>query len=62
MHFLRPLHAACAEIEGPDILTFYIKQGRQLVGTKSGLPLDQTTASAAASASMPALRCARLQA
>ncbi len=34
--------AACAEIEGPDILTFYIKQGRQLVGTKSGLPLDQT--------------------
>jgi len=34
--------AACAEIEGPDILSFYIKQGRQLVGTKSGLPLDQT--------------------
>lgn len=34
--------AACAEIEGPDILTFYMKQGRQLVGTKSGLPLRET--------------------
>ncbi|NLP44059.1 MAG: FAD-dependent oxidoreductase [Peptococcaceae bacterium] len=34
--------AACAEVEGPDILTFYMKHGRQLVGTKSGLPLDQT--------------------
>ena len=34
--------AACAEVEGPDILTFYIKNGRQLVGTKSGLPLSQT--------------------
>lgn len=34
--------AACAEIEGPDILTFYIKNGRQLVGTKSGLPLEAT--------------------
>ena len=34
--------AACAEIEGPDILSFYIKQGRQLVGTKSGLPLQET--------------------
>jgi formate dehydrogenase major subunit len=34
--------AACAEIEGPDILSFYIKQGRQLVGTKSGLPLEKT--------------------
>ncbi len=34
--------AACAEIEGPDILAFYMKQGRQLVGTKSGLPLRDT--------------------
>jgi len=34
--------AACAEIEGPDILMFYMKQGRQLVGTKSGLPLSET--------------------
>lgn len=34
--------AACAEIEGPDILTFYMKNGRQLVGTKSGLPLEKT--------------------
>lgn len=34
--------AACAEVVGPDILTFYIKNGRQLVGTKSGLPLSQT--------------------
>lgn len=34
--------AACAEVEGPDILTFYMKHGRQLVGTKSGLPLENT--------------------
>lgn len=34
--------AACAEIEGPDILAFYMKHGRQLVGTKSGLPLNAT--------------------
>jgi len=34
--------AACAEIEGPDVLAFYLKQGRQLVGTKSGLPLQET--------------------
>ncbi len=34
--------AACAEVEGPDILAYYIKSGRQLVGTKSGLPLDET--------------------
>jgi len=34
--------AACAEVEGPDILTFYMKHGRQLVGTKSGLPLEDT--------------------
>lgn len=34
--------AACAEVEGPDILTFYIKHGRQIVGTKSGLPLQET--------------------
>ena len=34
--------AACSEVEGPDILTFYIKHGRQLVGTKSGLPLRDT--------------------
>jgi formate dehydrogenase major subunit len=34
--------AACAEVEGPDILTFYLKDGRQLVGTKSGLPLSET--------------------
>lgn len=33
---------ACAEIEGPDILTFYMKNGRQLIGTKSGLPLQNT--------------------
>ncbi len=33
---------ACAEVEGPDILTFYMKQGRQLVGTKSGLPLEES--------------------
>jgi len=34
--------AACNEIEGPDVLGFYIKQGRQLVGTKSGLRLEDT--------------------
>ncbi len=34
--------AACAEIEGPDVLAFYQKKGRELVGTKSGLPLSQT--------------------
>jgi len=34
--------AACAEIEGPDILSFYMKHGRQLVGTKSGKPLNET--------------------
>lgn len=34
--------AACAEVEGPDILTFYIKHGRRIVGTKSGLPLSET--------------------
>ncbi len=34
--------AACAEIEGPDVLSYYIKHGRQLVGTKSGLPLQET--------------------
>lgn len=33
---------ACAEIEGPDILTFYMRNGRQLIGTKSGLPLHNT--------------------
>lgn len=34
--------AACAEVEGPDVLSFYMKHGRQLVGTKSGLPLQET--------------------
>lgn len=34
--------AACAEIEGPDVLTYYMKQGRLLVGTKSGRPLQET--------------------
>ncbi|WP_420828424.1 NAD(P)-binding protein [Dehalobacterium formicoaceticum] len=34
--------AACAEVEGPDILTFYKKHGRQLVGTKNGIPLIET--------------------
>ena len=34
--------AACAQIEGPDVLAFYQKKGRELVGTKSGLPLQQT--------------------
>lgn len=34
--------AACQEIEGPDVLSYYIKQGRQLVGTKSGLRLQET--------------------
>ena len=34
--------AACAEIEGPDVLSLYIKRGRMLVGTKSGLPLSDT--------------------
>ena len=34
--------AACAEIEGPDVLAFYMKNGRQLVGTKSGKPLKDT--------------------
>ena len=27
---------ACAEIEGPDVLAFYMKNGCQLVGTKNG--------------------------
>ena len=34
--------AACAEIEGPSVLAMYYKNGRQLVGTKSGLPLRDT--------------------
>lgn len=34
--------AACAEIEGPDVLAFYLKHGRQLVGTKTGQPLCET--------------------
>lgn len=34
--------AACAEVEGPDVLSYYIKQGRLLIGTKSGLPLSET--------------------
>jgi formate dehydrogenase major subunit len=34
--------AACAEIEGPDVLAMHYKKGRQLVGTKSGLPLRDT--------------------
>ncbi|MBL8028137.1 MAG: FAD-dependent oxidoreductase [Fibrobacteres bacterium] len=34
--------AACAEIEGPDVLAFRLKKGRQLVGTRSGLPLSET--------------------
>jgi formate dehydrogenase major subunit len=34
--------AVCAEVVGPDILTFYMKNGRQIVGTKSGLPLCET--------------------
>jgi formate dehydrogenase major subunit len=34
--------AACAEIEGPDILSYYLKQGRMLVGTRSGKPLQAT--------------------
>jgi formate dehydrogenase major subunit len=34
--------AACAEIEGPDVLTYYLKHGRQFVGTRSGLPLSET--------------------
>lgn len=34
--------AACTEVEGADVLTFYMKHGRQLVGTKSGLPLRET--------------------
>ena len=34
--------AACAEIEGPDVLALHYQRGRQLVGTKSGLPLRDT--------------------
>ncbi len=34
--------AACAEIEGPDILSYYLKQGRMLVGTRTGKPLQET--------------------
>ncbi|MDZ7618388.1 MAG: NAD(P)-binding protein, partial [Patescibacteria group bacterium] len=33
---------ACAEIEGPDVLAYRLKNGRQLVGTRSGLPLSET--------------------
>jgi formate dehydrogenase major subunit len=34
--------AACAEIEGPDVLGLYIKNGKLLIGTKSGYPLEET--------------------
>ena len=34
--------AACAEIEGPNVLSYHLTQGRMLVGTRDGLPLDQT--------------------
>jgi iron-only hydrogenase group A len=34
--------SACAEIEGPDVLAYRLTQGRQVVGTKSGLPLSDT--------------------
>jgi len=34
--------SACAEIEGVDVLAFRLKNGRQLVGTRSGRPLWET--------------------
>lgn len=34
--------AACSEVEGPGILSYYMKHGRLLVGTKSGLPLGES--------------------
>lgn len=34
--------AACAEIEGPNVLAFQFHNGRLTVGTHNGLPLEQT--------------------
>ncbi len=34
--------AACAEIVGVDILSYYLKEGKILIGTKTGKPLNQT--------------------
>ncbi len=34
--------AVCSELEGPDVLAFHLKNGRQLVGTRTGRPLGQT--------------------
>ena len=33
---------ACAEIEGPDVLAYQQEQGRLIVGTRNGLPLNET--------------------
>ena len=34
--------AVCKELEGPDVLAFSLQHGRQLVGTRSGRPLEET--------------------
>ena len=34
--------AACAEIEGPGVLAYQLKQGRMIVGTHNGAPLRET--------------------
>ncbi len=34
--------AACAEVVGVDVLSYYLKNGRMLVGTRTGKPLNET--------------------
>lgn len=34
--------AACAEVEGPDVLGYHIREGRLIVSTKDGSPLSET--------------------
>ncbi|MBN2040843.1 MAG: FAD-dependent oxidoreductase [Spirochaetes bacterium] len=34
--------AACAEITGPDVLSYYLRNGKMLVGTRTGKPLNET--------------------
>ncbi|MEG1436044.1 MAG: NAD(P)-binding protein [Oscillospiraceae bacterium] len=34
--------AACSEVEGPGVLAYYLEQGRLLVGTKNGVPLEKS--------------------
>ncbi|WP_005035184.1 NAD(P)-binding protein [Holophaga foetida] len=34
--------AVCQQVEGPDVLAFHAREGRQIVATRNGLPLKDT--------------------